>query len=464
LNFYRNVNLTADGGAGGYVYHVINKQPGTTIDISGFGDSQVVGVVFRYYLYRPIVGTRKNEAIEELYKKGKTNPAILEIVATFAPLLASEKILTTPIGRLMVSNTARIPTPIGSRNNSNGFIALAPTVLQVNGDLVSADFSGTFPDYFQADGANPKFNFGPVSLVVSGSAGAAVIGPVDYANTAAGDQKGWVYDFDISANQDAQKVLGCGDAGFKLVHPFLGDVLTETDYYFVSNQQALYAEQFGSGTQFLNQGTTEPATVAVYQRGQELSADSCPPITLWQYRSIPLQTPGNAEPISTNFKPGQPIEADTSQPGNFLFTFGINDEDTLAPAGYPPKNYTTFMNPPFITNAPSISLRILPNDEDFSKYYVDPGADEPVGNDLLTFDVVYRKVLRTYYLLYPAMNQIFPLNSEKDVTGQAKNGSILKATDPAIWMSIHYMPRTRDMSASRSTLLRAWARKIMSIP
>jgi hypothetical protein len=79
-------------------------------------------------------------------------------------------------------------------------------------------------------------------------------------------------------------------------------------------------------------------------------------------------------------------------------------------------------------------------------------------------DVVYQKVLRTYYLLYPAMNQVFPLNSETDVTEQAKNGNILKATDPAIWMSIHYMPRTRDLSASRSTLLRAWARKIMSIP
>ena len=25
LNFYRNINLTADGGAGGYVYHVMRK-------------------------------------------------------------------------------------------------------------------------------------------------------------------------------------------------------------------------------------------------------------------------------------------------------------------------------------------------------------------------------------------------------------------------------------------------------
>ena len=38
LNFYRNVNLTADGGAGGYVYHVIRKNAATTINIPGFDD------------------------------------------------------------------------------------------------------------------------------------------------------------------------------------------------------------------------------------------------------------------------------------------------------------------------------------------------------------------------------------------------------------------------------------------
>jgi hypothetical protein len=159
-----------------------------------------------------------------------------------------------------------------------------------------------------------------------------VIGPVDYADTAAGDRKGWVFDFDISSNQDAQTVLGDGGAVFKLVHPTLGNVLEETDYYFVTNQQAIYAEQFGSGTEFLNQGDIEHATLSVYHRGQELSADSCPPITLWQYRSIPLQAPGNAEPIATDLRPGQPIAVDTRQPGNFLFTFTINDGASPAPA------------------------------------------------------------------------------------------------------------------------------------
>ena len=180
----------------------------------------------------------------------------------------------------------------------------------------------------------------------------------------------------------------------------LGTVLAETDYYFVSNQQGIYAEQFGSGSEFLNQGTLEPASVSVWSRGQELPADQCPPFTVWQYRSIPLQAPGDVLAISTTQQPGQPITVDTSQPGNFLFTFSINDDPE---SGFPPQSYLIFMNPPFLTNAPSISLRILPNDEDFSQYYVDPNAPEPVGNDLLTFDLLYEKVLRTYYLLYPVM-------------------------------------------------------------
>jgi len=102
------------------------------------------------------------------------------------------------------------------------------------------------------------------------------------------------------------------------------------------------------------------------------------------------------------------------------------------------------MGPSYITNAPSISPRILPNDEDFSRYYVDPNATAPMGNDQLTFDVVSQNVLRTYYLLYPIMNLDFPLNSESDVAGSAQ--AILQFTDPKQWMASGYMPRTRDVS------------------
>src|ERR1044072_3938443 len=353
LNFYRNINLTADGGAGGYVYHVMRKSDsGTSIKLPGFDDPKIIGVICRYYLYRRAGGACKNGGIAALYAQKKKNPALLEIVGTFAPLFATDKIVTGPVGRLLISNVTSIPTPPGTRNNGNkGFIALGPAVLQSNGSTISADFSGTFPDYFQAT-SNRKYDFGAVTLVVSNASGSAPIGPVDYADTDSGDQRGWVFDFDISSNVAAQQILQDPGAKFSLKHAQYGTVLAETDYYFVSNQQGIYAEQNGPGDTFLNQGTSEPAKVTVYHRGRELGPAECPPITVWQYRSVPIQLPGNVESIATNFKPGDPLQVDTGQPGTFLFTFSIDDVTNPALTGFPPKSYNTFMGPPYITNAP----------------------------------------------------------------------------------------------------------------
>jgi hypothetical protein len=77
----------------------------------------------------------------------------------------------------------------------------------------------------------------------------------------------------------------------------------------------------------------------------------------------------------------------------------------------------------------------------------------------MTFEVLYEKVLRTYYLLYPVMIPYVQLNSEKDVARNAQG--ILQTTERSLWMSIGYMPRTRDMSASRLRLLRAWCRRVI---
>jgi len=454
INFYRNVNLTADGGAGGYIYHVLRKDaPGTIFNVPGFDDPRIVGVIFRYYIYRPLPIYGSNAALAALYTQQMTNPATAQIVGTIAPLYDDETILTAPVGRLLIKNDATIPTPPNSQNNSsNGKVMLAPAIVTQRGNVVSAEFAGTFPEYYQA-GANPKYDFGAVSLVVDGNGVSATIAAVNYADTAGGNNRGWIFDFDISSNADAQKALQDANAAFRLVSANYKDVLNETDYYVTSNQQSIYAEQGGPGNSFLNQGTNEPATVAVYHRGQPLAAGSCPPITVWQYASTPLQSPGPAQLLTNALQPGDPLNVDTSQPGNLLFTFVVNDT-----TGQPPtQQYSDFENPPYVTNAPGISLRILPN-EDFSQYYVDPTAAEPVANDQLTFDILYAAVLRTYYLLFPVMN-FLPLNNEQAVAKSAKQ--ILARTDPAIWMTTAYMPRTRDMSASRRTLLQAWCRKVI---
>jgi hypothetical protein len=454
INFYRNVNLPADGGAGGYIYHVLLAGAGTTIDIPGF-PANARGIILRYYLYNVQQGDPKELA--KKYAKKEASPATLQVVGTLAPLMPDETILTGPVGRLLVSNPTPIPTP-GPNNNANGGpISLAPAVLQQDGNAISVDLVGTFPENYQG-GANPKYVFDPagvVELVVTGGGATAPIGPVPYTDVDGGNARGWVFDFDISSNPAAQQALQDPEAAFSLVSAKCGTVLAETEYYFPSNQQAIYAEQNGPGDAFLNQGTTEPATVSVYHRGKLVPPSACPPITVRTYQSTPIQSPGDAVIVSTTFKPGDALVADTSQPGNVVFTFNIGDGDEP-----PPPNYGAFSGPPWVTNSPSISLRILPNDEDFSQYYVDPAAAEPVGNDQLTFDVVYAKVLRTYYLLFPAMNKYIALNSEQAVAASAQG--ILALTDVSKWMSTSYMPRTRDMSASRKQLLQAWCRKVVA--
>ncbi|HSY52164.1 MAG TPA: hypothetical protein VLC46_25410 [Thermoanaerobaculia bacterium] len=452
INFYRNVNQQADAGAGGYMYHVILKsQCGGNFNIPGFDDPAIVGAIFRYYLYNIVQPITSNPGLEKLYMNQEQNAASLQFVATIAPLFANEAITTGPIGRLLVAPPPSISTAPLKNNNGQGTIALAPAVLQQNGDLISVEFVGTFPDNSQG-ATNDKYNFGPVTLMADGSGTSATIGAVDYSDTAGGDQRGWLFDFDITGNSAAQQVLSDPNATFRLQSQNFGPVLGESEYYIVSNQQAMYAEQGGPGDSFVNQGTAEPATISVYQYGQQLVAGVCPSITVWSYSTVPLQTPGALVQVTQNYQPGQPLSVDTSLPGNFLFTFTVGNQPP------PPSSYSAFLNPPFtiLTNAPQFSLRILPNDEDFSQYYVDPTAPEPVGNATLTFDIVYAKVLRTYYLLYPAMNAYIPLNSESAVAASAS--AIIARTDPSIWMSTSYMPRTRDMSASRRTLLQAWCR------
>ena len=452
INFYRNVNQVQDAGAGGYMYHVILKsQCGGNFNIPGFEDPSIIGAIFRYYLYNIGKTITTNAELETLYARHGQNPASLQFVATIAPLFEGEQITIGPVGRLLVAPPPSISTAPLTNNNGSGTIALAPAVLQQKGNLVSVEFVGTFPDNSQGS-SNDKYDFGPVALMADGNGTTAKIGGVNYTDTAGGDQRGWLFDFDISENAEAQQVLTDPNATFRLVSECCNDVLNESEYFIVSNQQAIYAEQHGPGDSFLNQGTMEPATISVYQHGQQLGPGVCPPITVWSYSTVPLQTPGAVVQVAQNFQPGQPLNVDTSLPGNFTFTFTVGNQPP------PPSSYGAFLSPPFttLTNAPQISLRILPNDEDFSEYYVDPSAAAPIGNAALTFDIVFAKVLRTYYLLYPVMNAHIDLSSEQAVSDHA--AAMIARTDPALWMSTRYMPRTRDMSASRRTLLQAWCR------
>jgi hypothetical protein len=97
---------------------------------------------------------------------------------------------------------------------------------------------------------------------------------------------------------------------------------------------------------------------------------------------------------------------------------------------------------------PYISVRVLPTD--------DYGH---LGDDELTFPLVYQEVFRYYHLLHPAMNQKLDLGDEQAVTAAAE--TLLRRTDPGNWRRARYMPRTRDLSAGKRRLLERWCRKVL---
>ena len=102
-------------------------------------------------------------------------------------------------------------------------ISLAPGVVHQAGNSISADLVGTFPENYQGnpDLPDPKFDFGPVVLAVTADGSSATIGPIDYTNVTAGNETGWIFDFDISGNAAAQTILQNPDAVFSLQHQTL---------------------------------------------------------------------------------------------------------------------------------------------------------------------------------------------------------------------------------------------------
>src|SRR6266536_222341 len=97
---------------------------------------------------------------------------------------------------------------------------------------------------------------------------------------------------------------------------------------------------------------------------------------------------------------------------------------------------------------PYVSVRVLPTD--------DYGH---LGDDELTFPLVYQEVLRYYHLLHPAMGQVLDLSDEQVVTAAAE--TLLRRTEPGDWQRTRYMPRTRDLSAGKRRLLERWCRKVL---
>ncbi len=479
INFQRNTELRGANGAAGTFQCVVpveelKGQPILeTFSRGNLLAKSIKGVVFRYSIFRALqkISAFKFPDTEEwnrqmiaLYSQKGVNPDYAEIVGTLAPWYEGEMV-SAPAGRLLLPGTT-FPVPQGGGGAPRQF-GLAPAVLQVNREigLVSVDFGATFPDSYRnpafdplQTGDNPKYDFGPVRLIVRDQGHEYDLGPVQYQDTDGGDRKGWVFDFPLKGLADPGKAA-VESGTFALHHEKYGDLLGEANYLIASDQSCIIGEQGRPGSMassFMNQGPAdEPATVRVFRKGRELSAGDCPDISVWEYDTTPNQLPGDRKKVTTTFKPGQPLTVSAERAGNRFYTF------TLPGQKEPPANYGGF-GPLDLMIAPQINLRLLPNDRDYSEYYQNPGDAQPIGNNKLTFDVIYREILQNYYLLYPAMSIVVPLNDPEQWSGAEMAGRIMQRTQKSWWPKSEYMPRTRDLSASRRRLLHAWCLKLLA--
>jgi hypothetical protein len=478
INFQRNTTLRgANAAAGSFqcvipIDEVVDQPIVEMLSRENPFAKPVKGIVFRYCIYRSLqkISAFKYPDIDErnrqmvaLYAERGLNPDFSEIVGTLAPWYG-EEMLSSSMGRLLLpANTFPVPQAGGT---SQPF-SLAPATLLVSRELnlVSVDFSATFPDRYASSefdplqtGDNPKHDFGPVHLLVRDQGREHDLGPVLYQDTVGGDRQGWIFDFPLDSL--SEEVLVAVEAGtFALHHESHGDLLAEAEYLIASDQSCIIGEQGRPGSvasSFMSQGPSEePAIVRVFRRGQELTSEECPDITVWEYDTTPNEQPGDRKKLSTAFKPGQPLEVSADRPGNRFYTF------TLAGQPEPPANYGGY-SPRDLMISPQINLRLLSNDRDYSEYYQNPEDDQPVGNDKLTFEVIFREVLQNYYLLYPAMSLIVPLNDPEQWSGAEMAGRMMQRTQKSWWPKAGYMPRTRDLSESRRKLLHAWCLKFLT--
>jgi hypothetical protein len=101
-------------------------------------------------------------------------------------------------------------------------------------------------------------------------------------------------------------------------------------------------------------------------------------------------------------------------------------------------------------------------DEYFTTQRVLPYDDfRAIPDEALTFDLIYQRIFRNYYLLLPAMNKRLDMSDASIFSHPTAAHYVLRMIDVSMWSSYDYMPRTRDLSSYRRDLLRRFCEKVI---
>ena len=393
------------------------------------------------------------------------NPAIAAFSGSLCPYLPGD-MTTNNIARILKNdlsanpaiNTGNMvaPTPLGSSSpiTIGSPVQLPPSFVRVNSGLntISLDVIGTICEYGIEIGSPSPFggltsippfeafenyNFGTLTLVFTPDSGSTPtkIGQFDFVddyNMQTFLARGGVMDFPMPANIDFS-------TGRFQIYQNGQVLLEEDDYLILSDQQGSYAEQnqpIGYGYKSDGPGRG-PVILRSFYRGTPIPQNA--PVT------GVVQYVGSSGIVSNpfSFYDGATFGYDVSQPGCVQYVFALSEKQKIPTSNNPNAGFY------FAANGYSVTTRVLDANDDLDVYLS--------GQQPLTWDVLYNKILVNYVTVLPIMNAILPFN-EATWSDPFTMRKMLLLTDESSWGGFMYMPVTRELSKKQQQLIQLWAK------
>jgi hypothetical protein len=446
----------------------LNRIAGTTVDAL----SMKILLHPVYEVHNPVYPLMPTEPLGNNQTSVPKNPARCAFSGSLCPYIDGD-MTTHNIARILknelIANPAidtsslQTPTPIGSNTplTIGSPVQLPPAFVKVNTayNVISLDVINTICEYGIGFGSpspyggltsiSPflsfeNYDFGTLTLffVPDGGDTPTRIGQINRTNDYQMSEflaRGGVMDFPIPL------VVDFSQGRFQICQD--GNVLLqEDDYLILSDQQGSYAEQ----NQAVNNGYKSdgsnrgPVIIRAFYRGQSIpSTNPVPGVVQYATDKI-VSTP-------FSFYDGAIFAYDVSQAGCMQYVFAITDNQKIPDGSNSNPNAGLY----FAANGYSVSTRVLSEARDLDVYLM--------GQQPLTWDVVFNRVLVNYQTVVPIMGVILPFDqstwSEPNILGY-----LLQFTDEKNWGEFMYMPVTRELSIRQRKLLQLWAKHILNLP
>jgi len=451
------------------------EQPSQVLSALQTAAQNGIGLVVRFVTYYTDDGMPEDQLAQLFaasgYNKAIYNPSVGLIVGTIGAWSNANELGSTPTGRWLYPNASipiptaqyetvplqRGPMPLVKRNTSDPtpvyFLQPGPFYVDTVNQNIVLDFGMTIPEDTglsnpPAPGDLQKTNYGTMRVTVTSKGVEQNVTTLPYSmyDRTAYELTGGIIELPYPASLTS--IITAPDAILKFYADATGNtpILQEIAYPSIATDDycmyLMVGETVTTRVQVLLKGvpaanvTLTPSQYAVFNKGGgdsglvkkailEITAPEQPIVQIIN-STITTDANGYADVVVKGVRPGI---------GTIRYQ---GPGDTFNPTmGYPPIP-NMYFGYCFYN-----SFRVLPNDN-----------YDNIPDSQITWDLVYREVMRFYYLIYPGMFARLDLQNESTARSFA---SVIRAfTAKNTWDSTSYMPVTRELSDGKRKLLQRW--------